>query len=107
MDIIQEISNKTVSISEFNRGQAGKIFDEVKVSGPKVVLKNNTPEAVVISPDQYSKILQDLEDAMDLALAAQRMESVDKNSLTSLASFAEEFGINFDEIEPLDESEFV
>ena len=29
MNFVKELSNKTVSISEFNRGLAGRIFDDV------------------------------------------------------------------------------
>ena len=33
----------TVSISQFNKGQAKKIFAEVKQTGMKIVFKNNEP----------------------------------------------------------------
>lgn len=42
MNIRSAIEN-TISISQFNRGLAGKIFDEVKRHGAKVVMKNNSP----------------------------------------------------------------
>ena len=38
MNIIAAIQN-TISISQFNRGLAGKIFQDVKNSGAKVVMK--------------------------------------------------------------------
>lgn len=47
--VISAIKN-TVPISLFNRGQAGKIFEEVRQSGAKVVMKNNTAECVLLSP---------------------------------------------------------
>ena len=46
MSIRSAIEN-TISISQFNRGLAGKIFDEVKRYGAKVVMKNNSPEFVL------------------------------------------------------------
>lgn len=49
MNIRSAIEN-TISISQFNRGLAGKIFDEVKRYGAKVVMKNNSPECVLLSP---------------------------------------------------------
>ncbi len=36
----------TVPISRFNKGLAGKIFTEVRRTGPKVVMKNNVAECV-------------------------------------------------------------
>ena len=56
MNIIAAIQN-TISITQFNRGLAGKIFQEVKQSGAKVVMKNNIPECVLISPDKYIKLI--------------------------------------------------
>ena len=42
MSIRSAIEN-TIPISQFNRGLAGKIFEEVKRHGAKVVMKNNSP----------------------------------------------------------------
>ena len=44
--VMSAITN-TVPITQFNRGLAGKIFDEVKQCGAKVVMKNNTAECVL------------------------------------------------------------
>lgn len=49
VNIASAIRN-TVPISLFNRGLAGKIFNEVKQSGAKVVMKNNAAECVLLSP---------------------------------------------------------
>ena len=43
VNIASAIRN-TVPISLFNRGLAGKIFNEVKQSGAKVVMKHNAAE---------------------------------------------------------------
>ena len=48
--------NKTVPITAFNRGKAGQIFSEVKRSGMAVVIKNNAPECVLLSPQQYEEM---------------------------------------------------
>ena len=53
MSSIRSAIENTIPISLFNRGLAGKIFDEVKRYGAKVVMKNNTPECVLLSPDEY------------------------------------------------------
>lgn len=105
MNFVKELSKKTVSISEFNRGLAGRIFDDVKVNGSKVVLKNNTPECILISPDEYMKLIDELEDARDLVLADARISSMDKSNLISQDEFEKSFNIDLDEVSPLDEDE--
>ena len=106
MNIIKEISNKTVSISQFNRGLAGRIFEDVKADGYKIVLKNNLPECVLLSPDEYENLIQELEDARDIILAKERLENLKAEDMVTQEEFEKMHGIKFDEIEPLDEDEF-
>ena len=54
--VMSAITN-TVPITQFNRGLAGKIFEDVKQCGAKVVMKNNTAECVLISPDEYIRLM--------------------------------------------------
>ena len=61
MDPIVSAIKNTVSISQFNRGLAGRIFDEVKRSGAKVVIKNNAAEVVLVPPDEYIHDKEELE----------------------------------------------
>lgn len=105
MDLVKEISNKTVSISEFNKGFAGRIFDDVKANGSKVVLKNNTALCVLISPEDYSKLIEQLEDLKDLSLANERISSSKNENLFSRSDFEEKFSVNLDEVSPIDEDE--
>ena len=71
----------TVSIYLFNRGLAGQIFDEVKQSGAKVVMKNNAAECVLLSPDEYIRLMDEVNDARLLAKATERMARYDADSL--------------------------
>ena len=52
MESVVSVIRNTVPITQFNRGLAGQIFEDVKVSGPKVVIKNNVAECVLISPEE-------------------------------------------------------
>ncbi len=106
MNFIKQISNRTVSISDFNRGLAGRIFDDVKSNGSKVVLKNNTPECVLLSPEEYSRLMDEVEDARDLMLAKSRLESMNEIEVISKEDIEKAFKMNFDDIEPLSEDEF-
>lgn len=80
--VMSAITN-TVSITQFNRGLAGKIFDDVKQCGAKVVMKNNTAECVLLSPEEYVRIMDELNDARLLAVAAERMAHFDPSALIS------------------------
>lgn len=57
MNNIMGAIQNTISISLFNRGLVGKIFDEVKKYGAKVVMKNNVVECVLMSPDEYTRLM--------------------------------------------------
>jgi prevent-host-death family protein len=61
MGDVREILTNTVSISDFNRGLAGRIFESVRKDGPKVVMKNNVPECVLLSPEEYRALMEELE----------------------------------------------
>lgn len=63
MSSIRSAIENTIPISQFNRRLAGKIFDEVKLYGAKVVMKNNTAECVLLSPDEYIRLLDEINDA--------------------------------------------
>lgn len=58
----------TVPISLFNRGLAGKVFEEVRQQGAKVVMKNNAPECVLLSPEEYLRLIDEVNDAKLAAL---------------------------------------
>ena len=51
--------NSFVPISRFNKGEAGKIIEEVKRDGIKVIVKNNAPECVMLTVEAYDKLVQD------------------------------------------------
>ena len=93
--------NAMVPISRFNRGEANKIFDEVRESGCMVVVKNNTPACVLITPERYQEMVDLIEDQFLLALAEERMKR-DTGITHSAEEVYAELGIEndgFDETE--------
>ena len=46
-----------VPISRLNKGEAGRIIDEVKADGIRVIVKNNSPECVMISVEEYNHVM--------------------------------------------------
>ena len=53
-----EIMKSMIPITRFNRGEASRIFDEVASSGTKIVVKNNRPACVLMSPEQYTELME-------------------------------------------------
>ena len=77
--MLKEISlsnalDAVVPITRFNRGEANKIFDEVRESGCKVVVKNNMPACILLTPERFKAMADMIEDQVLLAVAEERME---------------------------------
>lgn len=93
-----------ISFSEFNRGQAGKIFEEVKKVGTKIVVKNNNPECVLISVDDYVKMVDEINDMRALLMAADRMSDFDGKTKDTFSQEEIEkmFGIDTEDCEEVE-----
>lgn len=94
MKSVMSALRDTVPINQFNRGLAGKIFEEVKKSGAKVVMKNNTAECVLLSPDEYAKLIDEICDARLLLLASDRMSRADLSKTVSQEEVYRELGLS-------------
>lgn len=46
-----------VPISRLNKGEAGKIIEEVKKDGFRVIVKNNNPECIMMSVENYNALM--------------------------------------------------
>jgi PHD/YefM family antitoxin component YafN of YafNO toxin-antitoxin module len=102
--VVSAIRN-TVPITQFNRGFAGQIFEDVKAHGAKVVMKNNA-ECVLLSPDEYVRLMDELNDARLLALAAERLSSYDPSARVPEEKVWERLGITDEEMDAIGEVEF-
>ena len=106
MSSVVSAVTRTVPISQFNRGLAGQIFSDVKAHGPKVVMKNNTAEAVIIPPDEYVEVMNALNDYLLLTMAVERMEKYDPSAVISENEMDRRLGITKEELDSVDEVEF-
>lgn len=82
-----------VPISRFNKGEAGKVFSEVKESGFKVVLKNNVPTCILLSPAVYEEIKEILVDYRLLVEAEARMKQAHDDDFVTAEEAMKELGI--------------
>lgn len=92
-----------IPISQFNKGQAAKIFDELTVKKEMVVLKNNQPSAVLLSPDEYKRLMEIEEDYNLLVEANTRLLSNQK--LHSEDEVMKKFNITQEELDEMEDVE--
>lgn len=59
---VSNVLKSLVSITNFNKGKASQLFSRVQKGETLVVLKNNAPVAIVISPEEYKIIERYYED---------------------------------------------
>jgi len=95
---VSSMLDALVPISRFNKGEANKIFDEVKESGCKIVVKNNVPACVLLTPERYQEMLEMLEDQYLLALAEERVKRNNGKSVP-LEEIIKEDGFTKEELE--------
>ena len=105
MNNISSAIKDTISISLFNRGLAGKIFEDVKQTGAKVVMKNNTAECVLMSPEEYIRLMDEVNDARLLLLANQRMEKYNPNTVISAEDLYKELNLTQEDMDSVGEVE--
>ena len=97
---------KTVPISQFNRGLAGQIFYAEKTHGPKVVMKNNAAEVVLMPPAEYVEVMDALNDYILLTMAIERMANADSSALITEEEMDQRLGITREELDSIGEVEF-
>lgn len=96
------ILNSLVSVTQFNKGQASKIFDRLRTEQRLIVLKNNAPSAVILSPEEYDRLVEIEEDYRLLVQAQKRLKNSPAENAVSFNDALTHFGISATE---LDETE--
>ncbi len=91
---VLSLMNTIIPITRFNKGEANRIFEEVEAGGPKVVMKNNRPACVLISPRKYESLMEMLSDYILMDEASSRISHFDGSGLMSRKDVMEELGIS-------------
>lgn len=94
-----------VSISQFSKGQATQVFDRLKTEPQLVVLKDNVPVAILLSPDEFSRLAEIEENYHLLLLAQERLASNNPENARSEADVMKDFGISENDIETTEDVE--
>ena len=88
-----DILDSLVPITQFNRGQASRIFDRLHNENQLIVLKNNQPAAIILSPSEFQR-LSEIEEDYTLLLEATRRLKEDSSSTSSREELMSELGIS-------------
>ena len=99
MTAILGTTRKTVPFSAFNEGKAGEIFAEVRRSGPRIVMNDDTAECVLVPLNEYEMMTADHDDIRLIAIADERMSHFDRSKLISQEDFDRMFGITPEDLE--------
>ncbi len=99
------VLNNMVSQAEFNKGKAAEIFNEVQNSKRIVVLKNNKPSAIILSPDEYARMAEFEEDCRLLILAEERMRNAKDDDFIPADQLMEDMGITHEDLDNTDDVE--
>lgn len=98
MAITADLLQSLVPISQFNKGQAAKIFDRLHSERELIVLKNNQPSAIILSLEEYTRLTEIEEDYFLLLEANKRMEDNGDDKTISFDTVMSNLGISEDEL---------
>ena len=93
-----ELMESIVPITKLNQGGAGRIIDEVRKDGCRIIVKNNVPVAVILSPEEYKYMEEEIEDYRLLLEAQRRLKDSGKKNLSE-AELLKKLGVSPDEID--------
>lgn len=93
-----------VSISDFNKGKANKIFKDVRKKGAKLVVKHNKVECALVSPEVYEELMGMLEDLRLSAIANERLNRLKagKTKIVSSEQMMKHLGIKKEDIDKME-----
>ena len=99
MASVADMLDNIVPISDFSRGKASQAFEKAQGSTPVIVTKNNTPTAVIISPEEYKRLAEVEENLYLLGLAIERLDANEGKKRLTEKEVMEHLGITEEDIE--------
>ncbi len=98
MAVAADLLQSLVPISQFNKGQASKIFDRLRSEKELIVLKNNQPSAIILSPEEYTRLTEIEEDYFLLLEANKRIEANGDKDTIPIDAVITDLGISKEEL---------
>lgn len=98
LDIVQGFK-KMVTVSEIGRGKITTVLNELsKDKQPYFIIRNNKPEAAILTIEDLTKLLEIQENYELLQLAVERMKSFDSEKTISMEEVMKKYGVTEDEV---------
>ena len=97
-----QLLKNLVPITQFNRGKAASIFERVKRERHLIVLKNNEPSAIILSPEEYARLAEIEEDYYLMTIAGERLA---KGEALPFEAVLREAGITQDDLDAMGDVE--
>ena len=88
-----------VPVTQFNKGKASQIFDRLYKENRLIVLKNNQPSAIILSPEEYERLSEIEKDYFLIVEAHSRLERNAGKSVLSETQVMKDLGITEEEIQ--------
>lgn len=82
---LRKVFDCMISVSELGRGQASKVIQTVEETGnPYIVVKNNKPQAVIMSINAYIELMRakDIVDSMKISPQVNSFPSFGPHNFT-------------------------
>lgn len=94
-----------ISVSDLGRGKASRVIQDVEKNKDQyIVVKNNRPQAVILSVDEYNLLMEAKEELELLLIASKRVSMNKSDKYTSLKNVMDELGVTDSDIDELIES---
>jgi len=103
---VQQLLKSFIPVTMFNRGKASQNFDRLHKESRLIVLKNNQPSAIILSPAEYDR-LTEIEENYALMVEAQaRLEKNAEKPGLSEAQVMKDLGLTEEDVANAAEPEF-
>lgn len=87
---LRRVFDCMISVSELGRGQASKVIQAVEDEGnPYIVVKNNKPQAVIVSINEYTELMR-AKDMLDTLRSSAQMSLSPNYAQTKTNSLTED-----------------
>lgn len=102
---LRDALDHMISVSELGRGKASKVIQEVESTKDQyIVVKNNKPQAIIISIEEYTELMEAKEE-LDLLVEAQsRINTMNLTESVTLEKLLEDEEFSLEEIDLLKDS---
>lgn len=90
---------KLVTVTEIGRGKITAVLNDIsKDRTPYYIVRNNKPEAVIVSIEDLQNLLEVQENYELLQMAMERMKNFDPDKNIPMSEVMEKYGITEEEV---------